>query len=146
VAPPTPRPRGAEGFISPDSCAFMGLRYTGLRVTNLERSLHFYTDLMGLREVGRRRTRSGSVWVLLQDPRTRQRLELNWYPRSSPFAGPYQPGDGLDHVGFHVSDPGRWVRKLIEQGARPALLPSDPNGVRGVYYLLDPDGNWVEIF
>jgi catechol 2,3-dioxygenase-like lactoylglutathione lyase family enzyme len=124
----------------------MGLRYSGLRVTDLERSLGFYTQQMGLREVGRRRTRDGSIWVLLQDPRTRQRLELNWYPTGSRFSTSYVAGDGLDHIGFLFSNPAAFVERLLRAGVRPALLPKDRAGVKGVYYLLDPDGNWVEIF
>jgi lactoylglutathione lyase len=124
----------------------MGLRYSGLRVTDLDRSVQFYTELMGLREVGRRKTKEGSIWVLLQDPRTRQRLELNWYPADSRFSTPYAAGDGLDHLGFYVSDPAALVERLLRSGVRPALLPKDRGGVKGVYYVLDPDGNWVEIF
>jgi lactoylglutathione lyase len=124
----------------------MGLRYCGLRVTDLDRSLAFYSGRMGLKEAKRGRAPHGGIWVLLADPRTHQRLELNWYPPSSAFATPYAPGDGLDHVGFHVSDPAGTFRRLTAGGVRPALVPSQPNGVRGIYYVLDPDGNWVELY
>jgi len=124
----------------------MGLRYFGVRVTDLERSVRFYTALMGLRECRRGRMTHGGTWVLLEDPRTHQRLELNWYPAGSPYAVPYVPGEGLDHLGFRVPDAAATVRRLRRQGARVALLPSGRHGVRGVYYLKDPDGNWVEVF
>ncbi len=124
----------------------MGLRYTGIRVTDLDRSLRFYTKLLGLRETRRGRAAHGGTWVLLQDPRTRQRLELNWYPPDHPFASRYSPGDGLDHIGFRVPAPAAVYRRLLRQGARSALAPTDRNGVRGVYYVLDPDGNWIEFF
>jgi len=88
----------------------------------------------------------GGKWVLLEDPRSHQRLELNWYPKSSSFATKYEPGEGLDHIGFKVQDPAARFRKLISKGARPALVPTDKNGVKGIYYLKDPDGNWVEFF
>lgn len=124
----------------------MGLRYTGIRVTDLDRSLRFYTGLLGLKETRRGRAAHGGEWVLLQDPRTRQRLELNWYPAGHPFASRYSPGDGLDHIGFRVPDAAATYRRLVRQGARSALAPTDPHGVRGVYYVLDPDGNWIEFF
>jgi lactoylglutathione lyase len=124
----------------------MGLRYAGLRVTNLDRSLDFYTRLMGLREARRGRMAHGGLWVLLQDPRTRQRLELNWYPPGSPFATRYVPGEGLDHIGFRVPNAATAYRRLRALGARNALSPTDAHGMRGIYYVLDPDGNWIELF
>ena len=124
----------------------MGLRYTGIRVTDLPRSLRFYTECMGLRESRRGNGPHGGIWVLLTDPTTHQRLELNWYPPTSPYATPFRPGDGLDHLGFRVSDPAALVRRLRGRGVRPALLPQQRGGVPGVYYLKDPDGHWIEIY
>lgn len=124
----------------------MGLRYVGLRVRDLDRSLRFYSGLLGLKIVARRKSPVGGTWVLLEDPRTHQRLELNWYPDGTPFATPYVPGDGLDHLGFHVARPRETVAKLRRAGVQMALDPASPNGVPGVYYLKDPDGNWVEFF
>lgn len=124
----------------------MGLRYIGIRVRDLERSYRFYTSLMGLREQSRGTASRGGVWVLLRDPRTRQRLELSWYPPGSPHATPYRPGEALDHLGFRVKDAAGLFRRLVAAGVEPALRPTDPGGVSGVYYLRDPDGNWVELF
>ncbi len=124
----------------------MGLRYVGIRVTDLERSLRFYCGLLGLKQVRAGTMHHGGRWVLLRDARTRQRLELNWYPPDSPYSVPYHPGEGLDHVGFHVADPPREFRRLVAAGASRALAPEDRSGVRGVYYVKDPDGNWVELF
>ncbi len=124
----------------------MGLRYFGIRVTDLGRSVEFYTKGLGLKRAYGGTMRHGGKYVLLQDPRTRQRLELNWYPPGSPYATPYVPGDGLDHIGFHVSDPARAHRRLVEQGATSALVPRDRDGVKGIYYATDPDGNWIEFY
>jgi lactoylglutathione lyase len=122
------------------------LRYFGIRVSDLERSLRFYTELLGLKQVRGGTMYHGGKWVLLEDPRSHQRLELNWYPRDSPFATPYDSGEGLDHIGFKVEDAKSTYKKLVAKGATPALAPSDKNGVRGIYYLKDPDGNWIEFF
>ena len=124
----------------------MVLRYFGIRVSDLERSVEFYTKLLGLKKLRQGRMHHGGKWILLEDPRSHQRLELNWYPNDSPFATPYLPGDGLDHIGFKVQDPAMTFRKLVAMGATPALAPTDKNGVKGIYYLKDPDGNWLEFF
>jgi catechol 2,3-dioxygenase-like lactoylglutathione lyase family enzyme len=124
----------------------MGLRYFGIRVTDMQRSLQFYVGLLGLREKRKGTMYHGGKWILLEDTRTHQRLELNWYPRDSPYATRYIPGDGLDHIGFTVKDPPATYRKLVSAGVKPALSPEDRDGVRGVYYVKDPDGNWVEFY
>jgi len=124
----------------------MVLRYFGIRVSDLERSVKFYTELLGLKKLRHGTMRHGGKWILLEDPRSHQRLELNWYPDNSPFAIPYVPGDGLDHIGFKVQDPASAFKKLVTKGAAPALTPTDKNGVSGIYYLKDPDGNWLEFF
>ena len=122
------------------------LRYFGIRVSDLENSIVFYTKLLGLRKLRRGTMRHGGKWVLLEDPRSHQRLELNWYPGDSPFATSYVAGDGLDHIGFKVQDPSSTFERLMAQGAVSALRPGDKNGVKGIYYLKDPDGNWIEFF
>ena len=71
---------------------------------------------------------------------------MNWYPYDSPYATPYVPGDGLDHIGFKVKDPASTFKKLVAKGAISALAPKDKNGINGIYYLKDPDGNWIEFF
>jgi lactoylglutathione lyase len=124
----------------------MVLRYFGIRVTELERSINFYTELLGLKKLRQGRMYHGGKWVLLEDPRSHQRLELNWYPDSSPYATPYEPGDGLDHIGFRVQDAASTFKKLVAKGVTPALVPRNKNGVKGIYYLKDPDGNWIEFF
>jgi catechol 2,3-dioxygenase-like lactoylglutathione lyase family enzyme len=87
----------------------MHLRYTGLRVKNLSRSLRFYTKVLGLRVVtrGDLSEYGAGIWVLVEDPRSHQRIELNWYPPSSPWASRFQAGDALDHVGFLVGNVSR---------------------------------------
>ncbi len=124
----------------------MVLRYFGIRVTDLDRSVHFYTKLLGLGILRQGTMQHGGKWVLLEDPRSHQKLELNWYPRDSPYAIPYVPGEGLDHIGFKVQNATSTFKKLVSKGAVPALTPKDENGIKGIYYLKDPDGNWIEFF
>jgi len=125
----------------------MKLSYFGIRVTDLERSLKFYTGLLGLREVRRgEATKWGAgIWVLLQDGPSGQQLELNWYPPGSPYAVPYLPGEGLDHIAFLVDDVRKTYRELVARGAAPtAVTPAETDGWTA--YVTDPDGNWVEIY
>jgi catechol 2,3-dioxygenase-like lactoylglutathione lyase family enzyme len=130
----------------------MPLHYAGLRVAQLARSLRFYTKLLGLKEVRRGDARSvgAGIWVLLEDPKTKQRIELNWYPKGSVFAAPFDAGEGLDHLGFLMgrvprSALEREYARLVRGGARPVGIP--PEKTDGwTAYVADPDGHWIEIF
>jgi len=125
----------------------MKLSYFGIRVTDLERSLKFYTGLLGLREVRRgEATKWGAgIWVLLIDEPSGQHLELNWYPPGSEYAVPYVAGEGLDHIAFLVDDVHRTFKDLVGKGAVPtAVTPEETDGWTA--YVKDPDGNWIEIY
>lgn len=123
----------------------MPLIYFGIRVTDLDRSMRFYVGGLGLEELRRGRLPHGGRRVLLVDRKTGQRVELNWYPKGSPFAGPYVPGEGLDHLGYSTGRPAEVAQRLVEHGGKIVLRPTDKNGVRQNYYVEDPDGNWVEL-
>jgi len=59
----------------------MGFRYTGIRVRDMDRSIDFYTRLLGMRVTFRFKIKeTGGRIAVLKSPRGSQRLELNWYP------------------------------------------------------------------
>jgi catechol 2,3-dioxygenase-like lactoylglutathione lyase family enzyme len=125
----------------------MVVRYVGLRVTDLARSLHFYQSTLDLREVrrGDMSQYGRGTWILLEDPERHPRIELNWYPEGSPFATPYAPGDGLDHIGCLVEDLEASTKSLLAAGARPTSVTlASTSGYQ--VCLTDPDGNWIELF
>lgn len=128
----------------------MFLSYAGIRVTDLERSLRFYTEILGLKEVRRGdNTKAGKgPYVLLRDPWSGQKLELNFYVPGSIYANPYVSGEALDHISFRVDNLDILLTELHRLGVKDA--PGSPNhalpsGSR-VAYVLDPDGNWVELY
>ena len=123
----------------------MSLRYTGIRVTDLDRSLRFYCEGLGLREIGRGRMSHGGQFVGLEDPETHVELELNLYPPGSPYATPYSLGEGLDHLGFVVPDARATIEKLRAMGARVAVEPWHENGRYWIGFVEDPDGIWIEV-
>ena len=129
----------------------MRFQHVGLRVTRLERSLRFYSRALGFREVRRGDTRSwgGGIWVLLEDPVSRRKLELNWYPRGSLFFGRFRPGDAVDHLEFTLgvaprAELERTYRRLLRLGARPTGY--EPSNTAGwMASVTDPDGIWITI-
>ena len=101
----------------------MGLAYVGLRVTDLDRSIRFYTEGLGLVVGVRGQMSHGGTFVGLKDPTTGAQLELNYYPEGHPFATPYTPGEGLDHLGFEVPDARSTIERLRAQGAVVRVEP-----------------------
>src|SRR5256885_2601697 len=89
----------------------MGFRYTGIRVRDLDRSIAFYTTVLGMQVTWRMRIReTGGAIAVLKSPRGSQRLELNWYPPRGRYRV-YRQGDELDHPAFAGPDVGRFLRE-----------------------------------
>ena len=126
----------------------MTLRYVGIRVTDLDRSVAFYRQGLDLVETGRGSMNHGGRFVQLEDPESRQALELNWYPPDNPYAMPFVPGEGLDHLGVEVADLRAVWDRLLRLGAHVAIAPWIEVGPLRSYligFVTDPDGNWIEV-
>jgi len=122
----------------------MYFRYTGIRVRNLQRSLRFYTRVMGMKPKLRGKMDHGGVWVELKGPNSAQRLELNYYPSDSRFYEKFKSGSELDHLAFWVKDVDEKFRKLVKKGAKRAVNPFTQGRYRFAF-VKDPDGIWIEL-
>jgi catechol 2,3-dioxygenase-like lactoylglutathione lyase family enzyme len=98
-----------------------------------------------MKVVHRGTMRHGGEFVQLRKPGSRQKLELNYYPRRNRFYEPYRRGTEMDHIGFWDEDVDRTYSKLIAKGARRAVAPFS-NGRERLAYVKDPDGIWIEFF
>jgi catechol 2,3-dioxygenase-like lactoylglutathione lyase family enzyme len=133
----------------------MYLSYVGLRVRDLARSVRFYTEAFGLvlTDPGElERVPPNTAWaILLRDPRSGQRLELNYYPPGSPYDVPYTPGEALDHVAFRVDNLAETLARLEGLG-HPAETMAHYEGPMTttpnyrMAYVRDPDGIQLELF
>ena len=151
ITPAVLRPAAAErrdprlnGYEAVAACAAMPddvrFVYSGIRVRNLEKSVKFYRAI-GFRVVKRGWFSHGGQWVHLVFPKSGHRLELNYYPKGTPFYEPFHPGTEFDHFGFYVTNPRQWVRRLVRAGAKPVVGFVD--GPAELLYLKDPDGVWL---
>jgi lactoylglutathione lyase len=125
--------------------------YTGIRVKDMDESIAFYTDIMGMKLLERSKivTTKGEV-ASLNSPGSDQILELNCYAEGSPYAFPYVVGEGLDHLAFKVDDVKKTVEDMRNRGVTIALEPfveRSENGATGTLaYIEDPNGIWLELF
>ncbi|MFQ5838596.1 MAG: VOC family protein [Thermoplasmata archaeon] len=119
----------------------MKLEYVGLRVRDLDKATEFYTNVLGLELLRRRKMEwTGGEIAMLKDPTSGQMLELNWYPEEE-----YRGGDELDHLGFEVEDAETFLVKLEEAGCEVAY-PLEERGSYLYACATDPDGIWIEIY
>ncbi len=120
--------------------------YTGIRTEDLDRSVEFYTQVMGMRVLNRiKAPEHKGEFAVLKSKGSRHTLEINWYAESSPVAGPYKRGDELDHLAFHTDDLDATLAYLEEKGYPMVLGPIESPHARWAY-VQDPDGIYVELF
>ena len=133
----------------------MYLSYVGIRVSDPRRSEAFYRDVFGLVVAEgmdwAKWTPSEPACVLLRDPVSGQRLELNYYPESSPYGTPYRTGEDLDHIAFRVDDLPAFLAKLAALGYPAEKMahydgPYSTGAHLKMAYVRDPDGIQLELF
>jgi lactoylglutathione lyase len=123
--------------------------YTGIRVRNMDESIKFYTQILGMKIVEKRQKTEptkGEV-VTLKSPASAQLLELNFYEEESPFYAPYLNGEDLDHIAFDVEDLEDAVSDLKKKGVEIAVEPYQIGISLGwkEAFVKDPNGIWIEL-
>jgi catechol 2,3-dioxygenase-like lactoylglutathione lyase family enzyme len=118
--------------------------YTGIHVSDLERSIEFYRGTLGMKLLyktpsGAKINETGGRVAWLISKGSKQILELNWYPRQYKYGGK----SGLDHLAFEVRDAAAEYRRLSKKH-RSTLAPFE-EGRWLLAYIKDPDGNWIEL-
>ncbi|HAJ64962.1 MAG TPA: lactoylglutathione lyase [Clostridiales bacterium] len=107
-------------------------------VLDLERSLKFYDEALGLKVVREKRAADGSFIInFLGDGATGFQLELTYMTERTE---PYDLGEQEYHLAFVTDDMAAAHEKHEKMGCicfeNPAM---------GIYFIEDPDGYWIEI-
>ncbi|MEG0729721.1 MAG: VOC family protein [Cetobacterium sp.] len=107
-------------------------------VLNLEKSIAFYKEALGLEEVRRKEAKDGSfVLVYLSDENKNFSLELTWL-RDREEA--YDLGDEEFHLAFVTDE----YEKAHEKHKAMDCICYE-NTDMGIYFINDPDDYWIEI-
>ena len=113
--------------------------HNNFNVRDLEKSLSFYREALGLTEVRRMESGDGSfILVYLGDGAgSRHTLELTWL---RDWDRAYNLGDNEFHLAFEVDDYAEAHRRHKEMGCI-----CFENESMGIYFITDPDGYWLEV-
>lgn len=107
-------------------------------VLDLERSLKFYEEALGLKPVREKEAADGSYkLVFVGDGVSDFSLELTWLKDRDK---PYDLGEGEFHLAFAADD----VEAAHAKHEAMGCICFE-NTAMGVYFIEDPDGYWIEI-
>jgi lactoylglutathione lyase len=117
------------------------LNHTRYRVTDLERTIKFYKEVLGLEELRRHKSPRGSELVFLKAPESEELIEICSFPASGPVS--VQPD--LTHLGFEVESLEAFGRHLSSLGLKYSEGPTLRPGGGGFAFIDAPEGYEVEL-
>lgn len=124
------------------------LTHTSIRTSNMDKSIDFYTELMGLELQTRHEISQNDAEIaFLQDPEKKgARLELTHYRKQEIYAQPEYENRLFDHIAFDVEDMSKTMRLLKEENVTITDEPFQlgPSGPL-IAFVEDPDGTLIEV-
>ena len=123
----------------------MRILHTMLRVGDLERSIRFYTEVLGMKLLRRKDYPDGRftlAFVGYGDEADHAVIELthNW------GVDGYDPGDGFGHIALEVNDVYQATEEIRRRGGRIIRDAGPMNaGATIIAFVEDPDGYQIEL-
>ena len=117
------------------------LLHTRYRVNDLERTVAFYRDILGLREIKRHKSPRGSELVFLQTPGSQEEIEITCYPGS----GPVQVQPDLTHLAFEVESLEAFGQHLAQHGLQYSDGPTTSSSGTTFAFIDAPEGYEIEL-
>ena len=125
----------------------MGLNYVAIRVMDLDKSLKFYTEDLGLKIIEKHSYMPGEQVISLLDEETGQRLNMMYYAEDCKLYTPWKmDGVELDHLLFVVKDAKKTFQEFVEKGAPVAMDLMERKTDHGDFAMgmvKDPNGIWI---
>lgn len=116
------------------------LLHTRYRVHDLEKTVSFYRDVLGLKEIRRQTSGRGSQLVFLKAPGSDEEIELCKFDES----GPVVVGPDLTHLAFEVDDLEKFAKEASAKGY-PLSDGPYPSGSGKIAFIDAPEGYEIEL-
>ena len=116
------------------------LLHTRYRVKDLEKTVSFYRDVLGLQEVRRHTSGRGSQLIFFKAPQSEEEIEICKFDES----GPVVVGPDLTHLAFEVDDLDAFARESAAKGY-PLSDGPHPSGSGRIAFIDAPEGYEIEL-
>jgi lactoylglutathione lyase len=117
------------------------LLHTRYRVNDLERTVKFYRDVLGLEEIKRHKSPRGSELVFLKAPESREEIEICFFPGSESVR--VQPD--LTHLAFEVENLAEFEKHLAKLGLKYSDGPTTSSSGTTFAFVDAPEGYEIEL-
>lgn len=117
------------------------LHHTRYRVNDLEKTVQFYKNVLGLTEVRRHESPRGSKLAFLKAPESEELIEICYFPSS----GPVQVQPDLTHLAFEVDSLEAFGRHLAKVGVNWSDGPTMKESGGGFAFIDAPEGYEIEL-
>jgi len=117
------------------------LLHTRYRVDDLERTVKFYREVLGLEEVRRHKSPRGSELVFLKSPGSEEQIEITHFPGS----GPVQVQPDLTHLAFEVESLDEFAKHLAKFGLKFSDGPTPTSTGSMLAFIDAPEGYEIEL-
>src|SRR6058998_3231757 len=116
------------------------LLHTRYRVKDLEKTVSFYRDVLGLKELRRQKSGRGSQLVFLKAPGSEEEIEICKFDES----GPVVVGPDLTHLAFEVDDLDKFAKEAAAKGY-PLSDGPHSTGIGKIAFIDAPEGYEIEL-
>jgi lactoylglutathione lyase len=117
------------------------LLHTRMRVSDMDETIRFYTDVLGLEIVERKTSPRGSHLAFLKVPNSEELIELCSFPPS----GPVKVQEDLVHLAFEVDNLDETIKTLNAKQVRITEGPTRTSSGSRFIFIDAPDGYEVEL-
>jgi lactoylglutathione lyase len=117
------------------------LLHTRYRVKDLEKTVNFYKDVLGLQEIRRHTSGRGSQLVFLKAPGSDEEIEICKFDES----GPVIVGPDLTHLAFEVDDLEKFAGESAAKGYPLSDGPHKTSGGSAIAFVDAPEGYEIEL-
>jgi len=117
------------------------LLHTRMRVSDMDQTIRFYTDVLGLEVLERKVSPRGSHLAFLKVPNSEELIELASFPPS----GPVKVQEDLVHLAFQVENLDQTMQALAAKQVKVTDGPTRTSSGSRFIFIDAPDGYEIEL-